>query len=313
MSRKLRFLPKPNSLVEATIRTEGCHFYLKPTPAVRDVVLGVIGKAQEKYGMVIHAVVAMSDHMHYLLSPKDTQQQALFFAFVNANIAKELKRLFKLEGSHFWDRPFRAIVVSEEPAAQIRRLRYNLQHGVKEDLVERPSQWPGVHSAKALLGEEELIGTWFDRTAYYWACHRRKPDEPAVDEDAFKTRYKVELSPLPCLADLTDDQRHQVVREMLDDIEELARADRKKRGVQVLGVAKILSQPVDARPKNPKKSPAPSFHTASKEAFKQLIGAFREFCYAFREAAEKLKSGNWAVSFPPGSFPPGLPYVPMTA
>jgi REP element-mobilizing transposase RayT len=273
----------------------------------------VIGKAQEKYGMKIHAVVAMSDHMHYLLSPKDTLQQARFFNFVNANVAKELKRLFELEVNHFWDGPFHSIVVSEEPAAQLARLRYNLAHGVKEDLVERTTQWPGVHSARVLLGEEELEGTWFDRTAYFWACHRHKPGEPEVDEDAFKTRYKVELSPLPCLADSTDDQQRKVVREMVDDVEEQARKDRERRGATVLGVEKVMKQPVDARPKDPKKSPAPFFHSLSKEAFKLLLGAYREFCHAFREAAEMLKSGIGAVSFPPGSFPPGSPYVPMTA
>jgi hypothetical protein len=34
------------------------------------------------------------------------------------------------------------------------------------------------------------------------------------------------------------------------------------------------------------------------------------FVAAFREAAEKLKTGELsAVSFPVGSFPPGLPFV----
>jgi len=30
---------------------------------------------------------------------------------------------------------------------------------------------------------------------------------------------------------------------------------------------------------------------------------------AFREAADKLKGGEWPVRFPLGSFPPGLPLV----
>jgi hypothetical protein len=38
-----------------------------------------------------------------------------------------------------------AIVVSDEEAAQVGRLRYILAHGVKENLVERVLDWPGVH------------------------------------------------------------------------------------------------------------------------------------------------------------------------
>jgi len=30
---------------------------------------------------------------------------------------------------------------------------------------------------------------------------------------------------------------------------------------------------------------------------------------AFREAAEKLRAGDRGVEFPPGSFPPRLPFV----
>jgi hypothetical protein len=37
---------------------------------------------------------------------------------------------------------------------------------------------------------------------------------------------------------------------------------------------------------------------------------YAEFVSAFRAAAEALQRGHRAVSFPAGSFPPALPFVP---
>ena len=45
----------------------------------------------------------------------------------------------------------------------------------------------------------KLEGTWFDRTADRGAQRRRKPDQPEVKENDFKTVEVLELSPLPCL------------------------------------------------------------------------------------------------------------------
>jgi len=41
--------------------------------------------------------------------------------------------------------------------------------------------------------------------------------------------------------------------------------------------------------------------------------AYREFAELFRAAAQDLREGAKQVIFPPGSFPPGLPYVPPAA
>jgi hypothetical protein len=58
-----------------------------------------------------------------------------------------------------------------------------------------------------------------------------------------------------------------------------------------------------------KKSPAPLFHAASKAVRRELYEGYAWFVAAYREASEKLRNGNRAVSFPTGSFPPPLPFV----
>jgi hypothetical protein len=73
-----------------------------------------------------------------LLSVDDAEQLARFMQYVDGNIAREVGDLVKWKGP-FWARRYKAIVVSNEEAAQVERLRYLLAHGVKENLVERCS------------------------------------------------------------------------------------------------------------------------------------------------------------------------------
>jgi hypothetical protein len=41
-----------------------------------------------------------------------------------------------------------------------------------------------------------------------------------------------------------------------------------------------------------------------------LGGTYFRFVAAFRDAAERLRAGDLGARFPPGSFPPALPFVP---
>ena len=183
-------------------------------------------------------------------------------------------------------------MVSDEDAAQIDRLRYGLAHGVKEGLVEKVLEWPGVHGARALMTGEAEQGYWFDGTQEY-AARRREED---FDRMRFATIETLTLSPLPCWKHLSEGRRRQLITNLVAEIESEAAARRQLTGRQVLGASAVRGQ-------------HPLFHTTSKAARQELYTAYRWFVAAFRGAAEKLRAGNLTVPFPPGSFPPALPFV----
>ena len=79
-----------------------------------------------------------------LVVPESTKQLSEFMGFVNGNIARKVGLLHDWRGK-LWDRRYQHIIVSDEPEAQIRRLKYLLSQGVKEGLVRNPEDWPGVH------------------------------------------------------------------------------------------------------------------------------------------------------------------------
>src|SRR4029079_2454059 len=198
-----------------------------------------------------------------------------------------------------------SIVVSDEEAAQIERLRYCLAHGAKEDLVNRPRDWPGVHCVRALLEGEPLEGLWFDRTQEYLA--RRRGEK--LDLLQYATREVLELDPLPCWKHLPEEQRRSRVAALVEGIESEVAARRKRTGAKPLGVAAVLAQNPLQRPKKTKKSPAPAFHAARKAVRRELWNAYALFVAAYRAAAEKLRAGVRDAVFPRGSFPPALPFV----
>jgi hypothetical protein len=122
----------------------------------------------------------------------------------------------------------------------------------------------------------------------------------------------VELSPLPCQEHLSPEEYRAWVADLVKGIEEEAAASRGKTG-KVLGAAKIYAQDSHHRPDKPKRSPAPDFHAASKQAYDGLRAIYDWVVQLYREAADRLRDGDRTVKFPEGTFPPGLPFVPFAS
>jgi hypothetical protein len=268
MPRSLRYVPAPGTLVEVTTRTIHGRLLLKPTPPINQAILGVLGRAQRLYGMVVHLVVVLSNHYHLLVAPTDAEQLAQFMGFVNSNIAREI-------GRH---------------------------------LVEHPREWPGIHCVKALIEGERLEGIWFDRSAYSRAQRRRKAADPPVQESDFKTPEVLELSPLPCLANLGKAQQRDLIQSTIERIGAAATAARVERGSMVLGAARLQKQHPHTQPNRIKKSPAPRFHAYEASLRRFLSDAYAAFVAAYRIASEKLRGGDRGARFPEGCFPPALPF-----
>jgi hypothetical protein len=297
--RRLRFIP-PGALVEATARTVQSRLLLRPSPLACDLIVGVIGRAARLTGMRIVACVFLSNHFHLLLLPDSAVQLARFMCYVMSNVAREVGRLHGWR-ERFWGRRYSAIVISDEEACQIARLRYLLSHGVKEGLVAKASQWPGVHCAEALSRDEVLRGTWCDRTAEYRARGRAR--ERASQE--FESVEVVRFSPLPCWERCSRETRQLMIRDLLEEIERAAVNQLGARSP--LGRRAVLRQHPHEAPATSDRRPAPAFHAFSEQARGRLELAYRTFLAAFRRAAELLRQGVFDAAFPADCFPPAFP------
>jgi hypothetical protein len=223
--------------------------------------------------------------------------------YVATNLSKEAGRMHRWRGP-LLQRRYQAILVSEEELAQIGRLRHLLAHGVKESLVARVVHWPGAHCAAALMAGEAPVGIWYDRGQQHAARHR---GEDVTDTD-FATTYRLELQPLPCWRHLRADEVCRRIGEMVAEIETEAATRHRRERTAPLGAKGVLRQAPHDGPSQSKRSPAPLVHAASKRVRLELREVYYAVVAAFREAAEKLRSGCRDVAFPEGSFPPSLPF-----
>lgn len=300
MARDPRYI-LPNSLQHVVDVVHQNRYLLCPSEELNGCFLSVLGRAQRKYEMTICAAVVLASHYHLLLRPRDGQHLADFMCYFKSNLAKEVgHRLRGLRG-HFFARRYHASMVSEEEAAQVRVLRYILSHGVKENLVDRVRDWPGVHCAESLIDGTPMASRWPESAS-----------AAAQSRDCRAPQGTVVLSPLPCWEHLPEATWRPWVGRMVDEIDQQAAAERRLSGRPSLGVAKVLAQNPYYTPEGVETSPQPRFHAVDPRVLASLVEAWGQVLAVYAVASEALRSGDRNACFPEGMFPPALPFVPFT-
>ena len=69
----------------------------------REVLLYAIDRCQEKYGFKLYALYIMSNHVHYLLEPKQPEDLPLIMHWLNWYTAMCFNRMLNRTG-HFWEK-----------------------------------------------------------------------------------------------------------------------------------------------------------------------------------------------------------------
>ncbi|WP_375768923.1 hypothetical protein NR798_45810 [Archangium gephyra] len=273
---------------------------LRPSAEVNEVVGGVLARAvQQSAGNVrLHAFTFASNHFHLLVWTRGVAL-ASFMQYLRANLSRKVGRLVDWSGG-FWERRYSAEPVLDDTAL-VGRLRYVLAHGVKEGLVERSAEWPGLTCLPQLLGPARRLFQWFNWTKR-WS--KRGSEDMSAGEGRFAEQWaepvELEVAPLSCWEGLGEEERQRAVRRLVEEVEAEARAQDKP----VLGVRAVRAQHPHTRPERLKRSPRPLGHASARQALKELREQYRAFVAAFREAAARWRRGDFSASFPLFSFPP---------
>jgi hypothetical protein len=304
MARPLLYVPPGGAVFELTSRTLHGRFLLRPGRKLNEILTGVLGRAQKLYKVKIFIGAFLSNHFHLLVRVDTPHQLAGFVQYFKANLAKEAGRLYGWR-EKLWGRRYRPIMVSDEEAALVSRMRYILSQASKEGLVWSPLDWPGVNCAQALVEGLPLTGTWYDRTSQFYARRRR---EKAEDRD-FGSPEQVVFEKLPCWAHLSPEEYQARILDLVREIEEETRQAHEAAGTEPLGVSEVLQQHPHERPARSSHSPAPRCHAATREVRRSLANAYASVYATYRQAFLRLKRGLGPVEFPAGCFPPRLPIL----
>lgn len=306
MSRPLRLFTRPRpTTVEITQKTFQSRFLLRPGPKLNRRIIGALAKAKEKYPGRIHGFVFLSDHFHILATFDDVAQMASFMRVFTSILSREAGLENGWRGPIFVRR-YHSIELSTEPEVELARLKYLFSNSCKENLVDSPLDWPGVSSAEVSITGEEAVGEWIHRTPLSLARSKGKP----VSEQDFAHRLSFLLDPLPSLQHLTSDAYRQVIIDLVRQIEEETAERHALEGSRSLGADSVLCTHPHSQPMQVRESPQPKFHAATRRSRQTLVAALAWIVEAYRRAAERLRSGDRWVEFPPNTFPPHLPFVP---
>ena len=315
MSTPLRYIPeeakvftdtrgRPIAVVEVTIRTLLGIFLLKPTTRNTSLILGVLGRAQERLDFELYGYAYLSNHGSLLVGVRSAQHLAAIMEFVHGNIARELGRAEQSDWKgRFWGRRGRPILILSDEDL-VSRLRYLLSNSTKENLVTRPTRWPGAHCARALCTGKPDVGAWVNRTELrdMGAAGPRKRRQ-AAEADA-TTHYRIKLEKLPCYRHLTDSEYQQMISEMCRQIASEAAAIRKQTGGGVVGTKRLLRMSAHHRPEQLDTSSAPPVHCAEVLVKEMFLDAYRAFVDGYKAAYQTLNDRLADCQFPPGGVPP---------
>jgi REP element-mobilizing transposase RayT len=274
MPRPLRLF-EPDGVYFVTGRCLQARVLMRPSAVTNRIIGGVLARAIRVFDVDVFAFIFVSNHFHLLLRSRDCRIPA-FMQYLRSNIAKKVGQLVNWHGK-FWDRRYDAEPVLDDDAL-VGRLGYILLHGVKEGLVARPQDWPGLTSIPELLA----VGT----RNFIW------PSNKNVDSPGDLLR----VEPLPCWSRDDLALRRRRLNQMMNNI---VKETRKERGDRpVLGVGRVLAQDPYSRPRSIKRSPRPLCHASTETARKRYAKKYHEFASAFAEASAAYRGGTLDVLFP---------------
>ncbi len=272
----------PWMVYEITVRTIQGRLLLRPSRRCNDLIVGVVGRAQQLYPEVrLHGEFVLPTHLTMLVSVRDVQDLASFMGFIDGNTSKEIGRLHHWGGS-MWGRAYTHIAVVDE-AAQIESMAYLLGQACKAGLVPRVLDWPGVHCGDALSTGKPQTGIWVDRTRAYRLRRRgQKISNRAVEEEV-----TVRYAPLPVWEHLLPEDYQKNIVRLIRRVERAAQATHER----FMGSARILRQSPHARARGLVRSPRPVCHASTLAGWQAYRDARRAFVRAYRQ----VFSGCWVA------------------
>lgn len=286
-----------------TVRCIQGRLLLRPSRETNDVLAGVLARAARLCSVELFGFVFASNHFHLVVRAPE-RNLPRFMQFLLTNISKKVGWLSNWRGS-FWERRYSAEPILDDEAL-FGRIRYVLAHGVKERLVRRCIQWPGLSSLRMMLGTTTRPAKWFNWTRRWNSRNttgRHRYSEEWVEQE------QLSLAILPQFAARSTAARRRIWHRAISGIEQEAARDSSP----VLGVRAVLAQSPQSRPERPARRPRPLCHASTRGLRELFRERYRSFVTDYLQASGKWRRGFVAAVFPEGAIRPFLWVAPRLA
>lgn len=278
----------PGQSYMVTRRCTQRQFLMRPDDQTNESFEYCLAVAAQRCGIELLFTVAMSNHHHTgIFDPHGRYPE--FLEYFHKLFAK-CQNALRGRWENFWSSEQTSVVrlVSDEDVLD--KLIYAVTNPVKDHLVTRSSDWPGVTSYRAnRTGEERLI---------------RRPKHFFRDEGPMPERAVLRFHRPRGFAHLHQQEWAGVIEQRVRSIELRAEASRRASAVHVLGARAILNQRWQARPRPPEPRRKLNPRIAAKNTWRRVEALQRNqlFLKAYRAARDVLAMGYNFALFPAGTY-----------
>ena len=238
-----------------------------------------------RYGIVVHAYYVASNHHHMIVT--DTRGEYPEFLRDLHSLTARAMNQHRGRSENLWAGSVQTSVVHLlDPTAVMQELVYTLTNAVKDRLVAKVSDWPGVCSYNAMLHDKTLR---IERPKRFFRKNGKLPD---VAEIRFERPE--------AFAELSHDEWAAEVRDEVQRIERSHAQD----GSAIVGRKEVLATSPIAQPASEAPSHQLNPTVASRDPKERAAQLERNkhFQQQYRAALAAYRDGDKAVVFPFGTY-----------
>jgi putative transposase len=289
MSQPRQIVPGTTYLL--TRRVLRRHFLFRPDAAVTQLLLYTLAVSARRYGLEVHALCAMSTHLHLVVTDVNGVLPR-FLQFFHRIVALGTKVLRTWEGP-VWDHEATSVVRLLSREAMVEKIAYVLANPVAAGLVRHAREWPGAKVDVAELGRGVLRAK---RPEGYL-----DPENPAWPEEA---TLPITLPPA-----IGNDGAESFCRDVAAELqrqEALAREEVERQGIRFLGADRARTVSPDDRATSFEaigdRNPTFAVGREQGTAWRDAATTVRAFRASYRAALERWCAGVRSALFPPGTW-----------
>jgi hypothetical protein len=271
-----------------TRRCSERRFLLRPDHETNNAFLYCLAVAAQRFGIQVIFTYAAANHHHTGIFDPDGRYPE-FLAYFHKYVAK-CQNALRGRFENLWSSEHASVVRLVQSDDILEKMIYVLTNPVKDPLVEHVWEWPGVNSYSATVDGTALTAT---RPAHFFRKDGTMPEAVTLTiarPQGFERMSAKEFAAL--------------IKARVAAAEKSAAADRRAKGINVLGRERILKQDWRARPKSaePHFKLSPRVAAQNKWARIEAITRNMDFLAAYFAAKDELRKGSRDVVFPAGTW-----------
>jgi REP element-mobilizing transposase RayT len=268
-----------------TRRVAHRQFFLRPSELTNRIFLYALAYALSVTGVLVHAVVVMSNHIHLVVTdPAGRLPQ--FLHILHRHVSKCMNASLGRK-ENFWSSDQPSVVALESDLDVLDKTAYVIANPTAAGLVEDPAEWPGVISPECGMTVTAARPEVFYRAKGKMpACLELKVTPP-------------ELSSFDSVEAVVAKLRELVALKVRAARDEVAKAKKT-----FFGREGVLSASRSGSASTPERlgSRRPRFAARGRARRSSVVDRLRAFHASYARALQAWRAGDRGVVFPAGTY-----------